>query len=80
MREIKKYFSHDSTSDEGMNIEISYLVERSHIAKLKEKKKSTSSSSSSSSSSVVKELTLIYAHIIYMCYTSFLISSSEERI
>ena len=45
MREIKKYFSHDSTSDEGMNIEISYLVERSHIAKLKEKKKSTSSSS-----------------------------------
>ena len=39
VREIKKYFSHDSTSDEGMNIEISYLVERSHIAKLKEKKK-----------------------------------------
>ena len=75
VREIKKYFPHDSTSDEGMNIEISYLVERSHIAKLKEKKKSTSSSSSS-----VKELTLIYAHIIYMCYTSFLISSSEERI
>jgi len=38
VREIKKYFSHDSTSDEGMNIEILYLVERSHIAKLKEKK------------------------------------------